>query len=179
MRCKSKEDHGVPEALETCVEKYLVKTIEASVASVIVVLGENARRGVNKKFGCPERHSLAGPIDVGGRPRMFVSLGHPSSFDPKRFDTCLDPASRKRLREWVKVDRLRDGASRLTADRHGNRPTSSVQGVDGACPHCGSERLALELRDADFPAPPSSYGSWIVCSDCRNEWPDAQARLLE
>lgn len=180
VRCKSKEDHGVPEALETCVENYLVRTIEASVASVIVVLGENARRGVKKSFGCPERHTLAGPIDIGGRPRMFVSLGHPSSFDPKRFETCLDSASRKRLREWVNLDRLADAASGHTADKQGDeRNAASEREKDGACPHCGSKRLILELRDADFPAPPSAYGSWIVCSECRNEWPDAHARMLE
>lgn len=101
VRCKSRKDYGVREAASTCASLYLRRTVEASSASVIVVLGQNALRIVHAEFGCPEPFQLAGPIEVGARRRMFVHLGHPSSGQPKRFGTCLDSSSRERLRTWV------------------------------------------------------------------------------
>lgn len=43
------------------------------------------------------------------------------------------------------------------------------------CPSCGSDQLALEIRDwfGDDPLPPAeSYGTFIICTKCGKAWAD-------
>jgi len=50
VRCKSQGEEGVAEARATCVREYLEPTLAASAASVIVVLGAQAKRAVCDRY---------------------------------------------------------------------------------------------------------------------------------
>jgi uracil-DNA glycosylase len=50
VHCKSKGEHGVREAAETCVRLFLRRMIEESGAKVIVCLCDFAARAVKKEF---------------------------------------------------------------------------------------------------------------------------------
>jgi hypothetical protein len=103
VRCKSRNEFGVSEALATCVGEYLGPTLTASVASVIVVLGATAKRAFCGAYNIEADRSLLGPMLIGGRQRMVVFLPHPTGYAPRKtFSGCLHPSEMERLREWLK-----------------------------------------------------------------------------
>ena len=101
VRCKSLNERGVPEARTTCSGRYLLRTVEASGATVVVTLGEKARPTVEAMFGGPPRHGTFGPKRIGSRKRYFASLGHPTSGDPKLWENCTGEKAMLRLRKAI------------------------------------------------------------------------------
>lgn len=80
VRCKSWNEKGVPQALGTCTERYLEKTLEVAGAKVVIALGKVAREGIASHIGCRSELGLQrGTFDIGGRERAVLILGHPSS----------------------------------------------------------------------------------------------------
>jgi hypothetical protein len=79
VRCKSWEEEGVPQALETCTERHLEKTLQVAGAKVVIALGKVAREGIASHIGCRSEIGLRGTFDIGGRKRVVLLLGHPSS----------------------------------------------------------------------------------------------------
>ena len=73
-------EKGVPQALDTCADLYLKRTLRVSKAKVVVALGKVAREGIASHIGCRSeiglRHRM---FDIGGRERAVLMLGHPSS----------------------------------------------------------------------------------------------------
>src|SRR5207245_465511 len=58
-------------------------------------------------------------------------------------------------------------------DPDGPDDPSKLEAGGGGCPACGSAELRDGWSDDQAKPPPrNSYGSWIVCLDCRKEWPD-------
>jgi hypothetical protein len=98
VRCKSAGEAGVGQALAECPSRYLRRSISASGAVVIVTLGEKARPTVAALFGGPERNSVFGPVEIGGRTRYLAAIGHPTSGDPKRWEKCIGGEWTGRLR---------------------------------------------------------------------------------
>jgi len=104
VRCKSKNEVGVAEALSTCVGRYLEPTLAASAASVLVVLGASAKRAVCEKYGLGPNRLLQGPVMLGNRSRLIVFLPHPTGFAARKtFSRCLRPSELEQLREWLKT----------------------------------------------------------------------------
>jgi uracil-DNA glycosylase len=80
VRCKSWNEKGVPQALGTCTERYLEKTLEVAGAKVVIALGKVAREGIASHIGCRSEIGLRrGTFNIGGRKRAVLMLGHPSS----------------------------------------------------------------------------------------------------
>jgi hypothetical protein len=103
VHCKSTDNRGVREARTQCAERYLRRTFELSPASVIVIIGEEARRTVAPEFGGPERRKMHGPVRIGGVERFLVSLGAPNSSDPQKVASCLEPDELEELRRLLSV----------------------------------------------------------------------------
>jgi len=102
VRCKSKDETGVAEALATCVGEYLEPTLEHSAARVIVVLGAQAKRAVCERYGLDPYITLHGPWQVANQTRLIVFLPHPTGFAPRKtFSGCLDSFGLERLRQWL------------------------------------------------------------------------------
>lgn len=78
VRCKSRHEIGVEEALATCSSLYLRDTLAASGAAVIVVLGRLAARAVAAQLDVPPRQRVLERV-VGDSPRTLVFLPHPNA----------------------------------------------------------------------------------------------------
>ncbi len=87
VRCKSLQEYGVRKAGDECAGRYLIPTVEASSAFVIVTLGkvaeEYARRLV--RFG----GSVSPPTVIAGRERVIAVLPHPNARMKRSFAECL------------------------------------------------------------------------------------------
>ena len=84
VRCKSKREDGVAEALSTCSKLYLDQTLRLSRASLVVFLGSKAERaahevlGIPKSFGSRPQSEHVTDADVGGLRRTVGFLPHPN-----------------------------------------------------------------------------------------------------
>jgi hypothetical protein len=70
----------VAAALGHCADRYLIRMLEASAASVVVVLGKLARDSVARSCGvlASPSNDVDGPLRIAGRQRVFVWLPLPS-----------------------------------------------------------------------------------------------------
>jgi hypothetical protein len=102
VRCKSRHEAGVPEALETCIDRYLVPTLEASGARVIVVYGRHARKAFCEVFQLDRQTMVQGPVTIAGRARMVVILKHPAHYLRMNLPAeQLEPDDLNALRSWL------------------------------------------------------------------------------
>jgi hypothetical protein len=105
VRCKSRQERGVPEALGTCSSRYLARTLELSAARVFVVLGRRAREAVRARIGLRAVGDLHGPVRVGDRERLFAFLPHPNAHEPRSFAKRFSTDELELLREHLRGDR--------------------------------------------------------------------------
>lgn len=99
VHCKSQREAAVDGALPTCRDRYLRRVLEKSGAGVIAVLGKKSRTAVQDCLDIP---SWENPyrIELNGRLRYVVFLGHPSSGEPQSFRRCV-PDHVDFLRDWL------------------------------------------------------------------------------
>jgi hypothetical protein len=101
VHCKSRQEQGVGAALEVCSTKYLVRVLETSAATVIMVLGKHAATAVKSCIEMrPEPH-LEGPIRVGARERFFAFLPHPNAHLPRSLSSCFRQDEVQKLRQVI------------------------------------------------------------------------------
>jgi hypothetical protein len=101
VRCKSKHEEGVVEALEECTRRYFDRTMAVAAARVVVAIGK-ARGHIRKRYEIAESDMLA-TIEIAGKSRLIAFLPAPSSFGPglKTFTGLYSPKDLQRLRETV------------------------------------------------------------------------------
>jgi hypothetical protein len=103
VRCKSKNENGVPEALSICSGRYLERTLMATAAPVVVFLGTKAEQAAWDVLGVPRsvgircdqhvtRHVLA------GTDRLIGFLPHPNHRGPRTPGACWHPEELARVR---------------------------------------------------------------------------------
>jgi hypothetical protein len=97
VRCKSRQEYGVPEAEKECTSRYLLPTLEAAGAVVIVTLGKIAEAYVRRlaRF----EGSLSIPTVIAGRERVIAVLPHPNAHMKRSFAHCLNDVEFRALRE--------------------------------------------------------------------------------
>lgn len=98
VRCKSRDEIGVADAADVCSDRYLRRTVEASGARVVVVLGSHARYAIGRVFGLPLGADIEGPVDLGGVPRYFAFLPHPNARMLRTFSSRFAPEQIEALR---------------------------------------------------------------------------------
>jgi hypothetical protein len=84
VRCKSRKEEGVVDAIRECAPRYLARTFEVAGATVIVALGKKARNIVATEVGVGSDIGLHGPVDIATKPRFILMLGHPSAAERKK-----------------------------------------------------------------------------------------------
>jgi hypothetical protein len=95
VHCKSLRETGVAESLDSCVERHLSVVMLHSVASLLVVMGR-ARKPVRRICGLEPEARLA-DVELGGRTRLVVFLGHPTGNERRTFaDVYADELARLR-----------------------------------------------------------------------------------
>jgi hypothetical protein len=102
VHCKSQEEEGVGDAAKVCADRYLSRVLDASAATVIIVVGKPAKKAITSRMPFPPPDPrLVGPVRLGSRERYFAFIAHPSSSLPKTLATCLRPDEVTQLREVV------------------------------------------------------------------------------
>jgi hypothetical protein len=96
IHCKSKKEHGVKDASETCIKLYLRRLIAESGAKVIVCLGSFAEGAVRNEFGISGTSEI---ISIGKNER-FIFLPHPNARKSRKFSLT----DIQRIREFMKLD---------------------------------------------------------------------------
>lgn len=104
VRCKSRGEHGVRDALATCSERYLGRTLEASGASVVVALGRIAADAMSMQFGLSSTTRLQEGVLIGGRERIVVFLPHPNARARRTFEANIGSAGLDRLRGLLREE---------------------------------------------------------------------------
>ncbi len=76
VHCKSKDEKGVLEAVETCVKMHLETVMAVSGATVVVAMGAFARRWI---LGDEVATARVAERTLGGKTRIVVAMPHPNS----------------------------------------------------------------------------------------------------
>ena len=79
VHCKSRDEIGVDEALQTCVETWLSKVLAVASAEVVVLFGAHARDAFHCVYATPRRLGYLGPHNIEGRQRLVLQLPHPNA----------------------------------------------------------------------------------------------------
>ncbi|MEO0409386.1 MAG: hypothetical protein AAF289_18740 [Cyanobacteria bacterium P01_A01_bin.135] len=88
VHCEAVGGIGVTDAQDYCAQQYLNRTIAASGAWVVVVLGRQARRVVQQHYGF-NGETVAGPVEVGAVERWFAFLPHTNARGYRSFERCV------------------------------------------------------------------------------------------
>ncbi len=89
VRCKSRSEEGVREALPECAGRYLERTLALSGAGVIVGLGGLAREMLTARFRPVGGGNLHGPIVIASRRRFLLFLPHPNARGKRKLTDWL------------------------------------------------------------------------------------------
>lgn len=103
VHCKSKQEQGVPEALDFCVSRYFQKVLASSAAKVIVGLGNLAKEVLRSEFMLHGDKNLYGPLTILGSQRMVALLPHPNARMVRSFEKILSEDELKTLRSFVNL----------------------------------------------------------------------------
>ena len=78
VHCKSKDEHGVAEALAACAELWLSRLLDAAEARVVVLFGSRARTAIERVYHVTMtlEAPLSRPIEIEGHTRLLVALPH-------------------------------------------------------------------------------------------------------
>ena len=100
VRCKSRNEVGVPEALPHCAGRFLSETLRLSNANVIFAVGEKARRHLSNVLDLGQKRTGdVIDLEIGGRDLIIGFGAHPSSFGKQRIVNTFSPANMARMRE--------------------------------------------------------------------------------
>jgi hypothetical protein len=102
VRCKSRNERGAPEALNTCSGRYLHTTLEHAGASVFVVLGRWAKIAVERHLNVHTSSVVGGPVRVGERERYVAFLPHPNARAARSFAAVCSSDEIETLRRAVR-----------------------------------------------------------------------------
>lgn len=106
VHCKSRDEIGVKQAQEQCVQAYLRRVLELANARVIVVLGSRARQAIQSQFNISAEQAISEPMKIGGHERLFTFLPHPNARGYRSFAKCLQSDELERLRAFLQQDKL-------------------------------------------------------------------------
>lgn len=79
VKCKSKSEIGVKEAMKECTEKYFLKMMAISRADIIIILGSLAKKEMARYYNLDENIKYIDHIQIEGKDRTLVFLPHPNS----------------------------------------------------------------------------------------------------
>ncbi len=80
VRCKSRKETGVEEALRICSDKYLEKTLSMTNANTIIAIGAKSRNILEKKLNIKLPKSTLIKKNIGEKERLIFTIPHPASW---------------------------------------------------------------------------------------------------
>ncbi|MGE3172234.1 MAG: hypothetical protein AB7O97_06365 [Planctomycetota bacterium] len=101
VHCKSRQEEGVKQALRECAGRYLRPVLQLSAARVVVAVGLKVRKQLAETLGIRSEGALAGPLELAGRERLVLFLGHPAGPKAKTLAACLSADERRMVRAFA------------------------------------------------------------------------------
>ena len=101
VHCKSRQEMGVPEALDRCVALYLRKVMAVSGARILVGLGSLAKQVLSREFNLPPNIKVVGPFEICNKERMVTFLPHPNAWKDKTFQKVVTESELQELRKYL------------------------------------------------------------------------------
>ena len=90
VRCKSKDEFGVREALSTCTDKFLDKTLKFSNANTIVAIGSLSRDVLQDRFEINLSNNAIVKKKIGDKIRLIFTVPHPSSWEVRKLEKLFE-----------------------------------------------------------------------------------------
>lgn len=88
VRCKSKKEIGVKNAINQCLNNFFEKTLEKSNCEIIICFGKKPEKAL-KKFYKLEDKKYFEKIKIGGKDRVLVFIPHPCGSKPQKLELNL------------------------------------------------------------------------------------------
>ena len=101
VHCKSSGGNVAKPAMRKCTLKWLNQTMEHSTASIIVLLGNDARDACARMWGFDKNRRVHFGVNVPGGERAIVLLPHPARRDKQEFGNYVSREELQRLRELL------------------------------------------------------------------------------
>ena len=101
VHCKSSGGDVAKPAMCKCTLKWLNQTMEHSTASIVVLLGNDARDACARMWGFDKNRRVHFGVNVPGGERAIVLLPHPAMRDKQEFGNYVSREELQRLRELL------------------------------------------------------------------------------
>ena len=101
VHCKSRGEQGVPEALPTCSERWLLPVMRRTAAKIVILLGSQARDACTLLWQLESRQSVHFDVPIAGQHRAIIILPHPNAFKKKTLEANTSASERQRLRSLL------------------------------------------------------------------------------
>lgn len=101
VHCKSTGEQGVAEAHLTCAGRWLDRVLGVSGASVVVLLGRQARDHCVARWRLDKGRRVHFGVGTPGRERAVVVLPHPNARGKRKVGDCVSPDQLQQLRALV------------------------------------------------------------------------------
>lgn len=99
VHCKSTNEIGVHEAMDTCANKYLDKIIKISKAKIIICLGGKAGDAVKRKYQIETTGIF---FESSKMDKVFLFLPHPNARQERRLDKILTQDELEKVKNKLK-----------------------------------------------------------------------------
>ena len=101
VHCKSSDGYAAKPAMRQCTRKWLNQIMEHSAASIIVLLGNDARDACARMWGFDKNRRVHFGVSVPGGERAIVLLPHPAMQGKQEFGNYVSREELQRLRELL------------------------------------------------------------------------------
>lgn len=101
VRCKSRKENGVKEAMNTCTENYLDKTLILSNANTIIAVGAKSRDILQKKLNINLFNNTLNKIQIGDKERLIFTIPHPNSRKERKLEKLFQEEELKKIIEYT------------------------------------------------------------------------------
>ncbi len=102
VRCKSRDEYGVNEALDVCADKYLRRTLELSNARVIIAIGDKSRDILTDKLKINFKADSHVKMVINGIERFIFALPHTNARKRRTLDAIINQNSIQEIIEILK-----------------------------------------------------------------------------
>lgn len=90
VRCKSHKEIGVKEAIDTCSDRFLAKTITLTNAKILIAVGKKAKEIIERKFKIEIPNNSFCKMQIGEIEKIVLAIPHPNSRGEKSLEKLFN-----------------------------------------------------------------------------------------
>lgn len=99
VHCKSTNEIGVQEAMETCANKYLDKILKITKAKIVICLGEKTSNFVKRKYQIETTGKI---VEESKMDKVFLFLPHPNAREERKLNKILTQEELEKVKNKLK-----------------------------------------------------------------------------